>query len=69
MVGVTQEKQIMLRLFENISIKHYNIMNSRKTNLRLIQVLNMASVKKDISFHVPKFLAKMIFQLTFAIIK
>ena len=68
MGGVTQEEQIMLRLFENISIKHYN-MNSRKTNLRLIQVLNTASVKKDISFHVPKFLAKMIFQVTFAIIK
>ena len=68
MGGVTQEEQIMLRLFENISIKLYN-MNSRKTNLRLIQVLNTASVKKDISFHVPKFLAKMIFQLTFAIIK
>ena len=44
-------------------------MNSRKTNLRLFKVLNMASVKKDISFHVPKFLEKMIFQLTFAIFK
>ena len=63
-----------MRLFENIKIKHYNIMNSRKTNSRLIenitvQVPNMASISKNILFHVSKFLEKMIFQLTFEIIK
>ena len=49
-------------------------MNSRKTNSRLIenitvQVPNMASISKNILFHVSKFLEKMIFQLTFEIIK
>ena len=63
-----------MRLFENIKIKHYNIMNSRKTNSRLIenitvQVPNMASISKNILFHVSKFLEKMIFQLMFEIIK
>ena len=68
------EDQSILRLFENINIKHYNIMNSRKTNLRLIenitvQVPNTASISKGILFHVSKFLEKMIFQLMFEIIK
>ena len=63
----------ILRLFENINIKH-NIVNSRKTNLRLIgnitfRVPKMASVRKGILFHVSKFLEKMIFQLMFEIIK
>ena len=31
------EDQSILRLFENINIKHYNIMNSRKTDLRLTE--------------------------------
>ena len=49
-------------------------MNSRKTNLRLIenitvQVPNTASISKGILFHVSKFLGKMIFQLMFEIIK
>ena len=49
-------------------------MNSRKTNLRLIenitvQVPNTASISKGILFHVSKFLEKMIFQLMFEIIK
>ena len=49
-------------------------MNSRKTNLRLIkniavQLPYTASVSKGILFHVSKFLEKMIFQLTFEIIK
>ena len=57
-------------LFENTIIKHYNIMNSKKTNLKLIenitvQVPNTASISKDILFHVSKFLEKMIFQLMF----
>ena len=57
-------------LSENIIVKHYNIMNSKKTNLTLIenitvQVPNTASVSKDIMFHVSKFLEKMIFQLMF----
>ena len=64
----------MLRLFENINIKHYNIMSRKKTNLRLIenitvQVPNTASVNKNILFHVSKFLEKIIFQLMFEIIK
>ena len=63
-----------MRLFENINIKHYNIMSRKKTNLRLIenitvQVPNTASVNKDILFHVSKFLEKIIFQLMFEIIK
>ena len=67
------EDQSILRLFENINIKH-NIMNSRKTNLRLIenitvQVPNTASISKGILFHVSKFLEKMIFQLMFEIIR
>ena len=49
-------------------------MNSRKTNLRLIkniavQLPYTVSVSKGILFHVSKFLEKMIFQLTFEIIK
>ena len=49
-------------------------MNSRKTNLRLIenitvQVPNRTSISKDIFFHVSKFLEKMIFQLMIKIIK
>ena len=63
-----------MRLFENANIKHYNIMNSRKTKLRLIenitiQVPNTASISKGILLHVSKFLEKMIFQLMFEIIK
>ena len=43
----------MLRPFENINIKHYGIMNSRKTNLKLIenitsQVPNTASIETKI---------------------
>ena len=64
----------MLRLLENINVKHYNIMNCRKTNLKLIenisvQVPNTTSISKDIFFHVSKFLEKMIFQLMFEIIE
>ena len=49
-------------------------MNSRKTNLRLIenitvQVPNTASISKGILLHVSKFFEKMIFQLMFEIIK
>ena len=49
-------------------------MNSRKTNLRLIeniiiQLPNTASISKDILLRVSKFLEKMIFQLMFEIIK
>ena len=49
-------------------------MNSRKTNLRLIgnitvQVPNTASVIKNISFHLCKFIEKMIFQLMFEIVR
>ena len=67
------EHQSILRLFENINIKHYDV-NSRKTNLGLIenitiQVPNMASISKGILLHVSKFLQKMIFQLMFEIIK
>ena len=68
------EHQSILRLFENINIKHYNIMNSRKTNLKLIEnttveVPNTASISKDILFHVSKFLEKMVFQHMFEITK
>ena len=68
------EHQSILRLFENINIKHYSTMNSRKTNLRLIQnitvqVPNTASISKGILFHVSKFLEKLIFPLMFEIIK
>ena len=50
-----------MRLFENINIEYYNIMNSRKANLKLIenitvQVPNTTSISKDILFHVFKFL-------------
>ena len=49
-------------------------MNSKKSNLRLIenitvQVPNTASINKDILFHVSQFLEKMVFQLMFQIIK
>ena len=49
-------------------------MNSRKTNLRLIENItvqdpNTASIRKDILSHVSEFLEKMIFQLMFEIIK
>ena len=49
-------------------------MNSRKTNLRLIesitvQVPNRASIRKGILFHISKFLEKIIFQLMLEIIK
>ena len=49
-------------------------MNSRKTNLKLIEILqfevrNTASISKDILFPVSKFLEKMVFQLMFEIIK
>ena len=52
----------MLRLFENINIKNYN-MSSRKTNLKLIEnitveVPNTVSISKDILFHVFEFLKK-----------
>ena len=64
----------MLRLFESINIKHYNIMNSGKINLRLIenitvQVPNTASISKSILFHVSKFFEKMTFQLMLENIK
>ena len=57
-----------------MNIIHYNIMNSRKTNLRLtenisVQVPNTASISKGILFHVSKFLEKLIFPLMFEIIK
>ena len=49
-------------------------MNSRKTNLRLIenitvQVPNTAPISKGIFFQVSQFLEKMILQLMFEIIK
>ena len=49
-------------------------MNSRKTNLKLIEnttveVPNTASISKDILFHVSKFLEKMVFQHMFGITK
>ena len=49
-------------------------MYTRKTNLRLIenitiQVPNTALISKGILLHVSLFLEKMIFQLTFEIIK
>ena len=63
--------QSILRLFENINIKHYNIIKSRKTNLRLIENIaiqaptDTMSIRKGIFFHVSRFLEKMIFQLMF----
>ena len=47
------EDQSILRPFENINIKHYGIMNSRKTNLKLIenitsQVPNTASIETKV---------------------
>ena len=73
-VSKKNKDQSILRLFENINVIHCDIMNSRKTNLRLIKNItvygpNTASVSKDILFHVSKFLEKMIFQLMFKIIK
>ena len=67
-------RPIILRLFENINIKHYNIMNSRKTNWKLIENITVAapntvSINKNILFHVSKFLEKMSSQLMFEIIK
>ena len=64
----------MLRLFENINIKNYNIMSSRKTNLKLIEnitveVPNTVSLSKDILFHVSKFLEKLVFHFMFEVIK
>ena len=49
-------------------------MNSRKTNLKLIENItiedpNTASISKGILFHVFKFPEKMVFQLMFGIIK
>ena len=51
-------------------------MNSKKTNLRLIENITVqvhskytASIRKDILFHVSKFFGKMIFQRMFEIIK
>ena len=69
-----KRRPIILRLFENMNIKHYNIMNSRKTKRKLIEnitveVPNTASMSQDILFHVFKFLEKMVFQLLFQIIK
>ena len=69
-VSKTRRSQSILMLFENVIIKHYNIMNSKKTKLKLIeniivQVPNTASINKDIFFDVSKFLEKMIFQLMF----
>ena len=63
-----------MRLFENINIKLYNIMNSRMANLKLIenitvQVRNTAPISKDILFHVFRFLKKMVFQLMFETLK
>ena len=57
-----------------MNIKHYNIMNSRKTKRKLIEnitveVPNTASMSQDILFHVFKFLEKMVFQLLFEIVK
>ena len=66
---------IILGLFENINIKHYNILKSRiKTNWKLIEnitaeVPNTASIIKDTLLHVSKFLEKMVFQIMFEIIK
>ena len=36
-----EEDQSILRLFENINIKLFNIINSRKTNLKLIENLQL----------------------------
>ena len=62
------EDQPILTLFENINIKHYNIMGRKKTNLRLtenitVQVPNTASISKDTLFHLSKFIEKIIFLL------
>ena len=68
-------RAIILRLFDNINIKHYNIMNSRKTNWKLIENITVevpiiwCQRCNDTLFHVSKFLEKMVFQLTFEIIK
>ena len=58
-----------MRLFENINIKHYNIMNSRKTSINQNAAPNTASINKDILFHVSKFLEIIVFQLMFEILK
>ena len=49
-------------------------MNSRKTNLGLIEIItvqvpNTESIRKVILFHVSRFLEKMIFQLLFKTVK
>ena len=49
-------------------------MNSRKINGKLnenitVEVVNTASISKDVLFHVSKFFEKMVFQLIFEIIK
>ena len=49
-------------------------MNSRKTNLRIIEnitvhIPNTATIGTDILFHVSQFLEKMIFQFMIEIIK
>ena len=49
-------------------------MNSRKINGKLIEnitveVVNTASISKDVLFHVSKFFEKMVFQFIFEIIK
>ena len=53
-------KAILLRLFENINIKHYYI---RKTSIKKVEVPNTASISRVILFHVSKFLEKMVLQL------
>ena len=62
----------------NVNTKHYN-MNSRKTNLKLIEnitgyildieVPNMASISKNILFSVFMILEKMFFQLIIEFIR
>ena len=62
-------RAIILRLFENINIKHHNIMNSRiKTNWELIEnitveVPNTASIRKDIFSMFLSFLKEWSFKL------
>ena len=58
----------MLKLFKNINVKHFSIMNSRETSLKLIEnitveVRNTVSISKDILFHVFEFPKKLIFNL------
>ena len=40
------EDQSMLRLSEDVNIKYYNIINSRKTNQKLIENITIESQKK-----------------------